>query len=323
VIAHRTSGRTALGLSLALATAALWALLPVALKFALEQIDALTLTWFRFLAAFVLFGVWIAAQGRAAQLRRLGAPGFRLLAVAALMLVANYCLYLLGLERTTPANAQVLMQLAPLLLAAGGVIVFGERLSRAQWLAVGALLLGLGSFFGEQLAAAVSNAGQYLAGSLFIVGAASTWAVYALAQKQLLAHLSSNTVLFVVFGVGSLALLPAADFTVFASIDAVHWVAIAFSAANTLVAYGAFAEALAHAEASRVSVVLALNPLLTLLVVAAAHLFSPGRFAPVEIGLFGCLGATCVVAGAMAISLANRKPSHPQVIPSLGTKTST
>ena len=72
-------------------------------------------------------------------------------------------------------------------------------------------------------------------------------------------------------GLGEVALLPFADFTAFAQIDAWHWVAVVFCALNTLAAYGAFAEALVHAEASRVSVVLALNPLLTMLVVGGAH----------------------------------------------------
>jgi drug/metabolite transporter (DMT)-like permease len=176
-----------------------------------------------------------------------------------------------------------------------------------QWAAAGLLLLGLAVFFGDRVFATLSNMRRYLTGSLLLGGAATTWAIYALAQKQLLTRLSSNTVLFVVFGTGSLALLGVADFTVFAGIDAVHWGAIAFCSVNTLLAYGAFAEALAHAEASRVSVVLALNPLLTLGVVAAAHFGLPATFPAVDVGLLAYLGAIFVVVGAMAISLSNRK----------------
>lgn len=307
MILHRTSGRTALGVSLALATAALWATLPVALKFALEQLDALTLTWFRFLLAFMLFGAWIAARGRQRELLALDRQGFELLAVAAVMLIGNYVLYLLGLHRTTPANSQVLMQLAPLLLAAGGVLVFGERLSRGQWLAFGALCLGLALFFWDRLSAVALDLERYIEGSALIVGAALVWAVYAMAQKQLLRQLSSHTVLCVIFGLGAVALLPFADFTAFAQIDAWHWVAVVFCALNTLAAYGAFAEALVHAEASRVSVVLALNPLLTMLVVGGAHEWIPSRFPAMEIDWLGYVGAACVVAGSAATSLFGRR----------------
>lgn len=322
MIAHQTTGRTALGLSLALSTAALWATLPVALKFSLEQVDAMTLTWFRFVVAFVLFGAWISAQGRGSQLLRLDRANVRLLAVASVMLIVNYSLYLLGLHRTTPATSQVLMQLAPLLLAVGGVVAFGERLSRTQWLAAGPLVLGLAIFFGDRVVSAVSDAGRYIEGTLLIAGAAGTWAVYALAQKQLLARLSSNTVLFVVFGLGSLVLLPLADFGAFRHIDGVHWLAVLFCSLNTLFAYGAFAEALAHTEASRVSVVLACNPLLTLLVVGAAHLAWPARFPPVDVEWLGYLGAILVVAGAVAISLSNRKRTPTATVGMLGSAAS-
>ena len=55
---HQASGRWKLGLALALLTAACWATLPVALKVTLEQVDPLTLTWFRFLLAAGLMGAW-------------------------------------------------------------------------------------------------------------------------------------------------------------------------------------------------------------------------------------------------------------------------
>ena len=58
----------------------------------------------------------------------------RLLIVATLGLAANYIGFLLGLDHTSPANAQVLIQLGPLLLALGGLVVFRERFAPAQWL---------------------------------------------------------------------------------------------------------------------------------------------------------------------------------------------
>lgn len=310
---HQITGRTTLGLSLALSTTILWATLPVALKFALEQIDAVTLTWFRFLGAFVLFGLWSLAQRRAGELLRLNRSGVRLLLLAAAMLIVNYVLYLFGLDRTTPATSQVLMQLAPLLLAAGGVVVFGERLSRARWLSFGVLSCGLALFCWDRLPAVFAEGSRYVQGSLLIAGAALTWAVYALAQKQLHGQLSSNSVLCFVFGVGSLVLLPAADVGSLGRVDGWHWVAIAFCTVNTLAAYGAFAEALAHVEASRVSAVLAANPLLTVSVVAGAHLVVPERFPAVEIDWLGYVGAACVVTGSAAASLfaQRQRPSPP------------
>jgi len=64
---HRASGRWRLGLSLTLLTALCWATLPIALKITLEQLDPITLTWFRFAVAALGVGGWLALRG--------GSPG--------------------------------------------------------------------------------------------------------------------------------------------------------------------------------------------------------------------------------------------------------
>ncbi|HBD19348.1 MAG TPA: EamA family transporter, partial [Arenimonas sp.] len=60
---HQASGRWKFGLVLALVTAGCWATLPVALKLTLEQLDPITLTWFRFLLAAGVMLAWLAARG--------------------------------------------------------------------------------------------------------------------------------------------------------------------------------------------------------------------------------------------------------------------
>ena len=73
---------------------------------------------------------------------------------------------------------------------------------------------------------------------------------------------------------------------------------------NTLVAYGAFAEALAHWEASRVSAALAVTPLVTFAAVAAAAALWPERVAAEDANLLAYLGALLVVLGSAATALA-------------------
>jgi drug/metabolite transporter (DMT)-like permease len=79
--------------------------------------------------------------------------------------------------------------------------------------------------------------------------------------------------------------------------------ALIYCAFNTLLAYGAFAEALAHWEASRVSVILALTPLLTLLAVEVVHGVAPHVVRPEQIGTIGFVGAALVVVGSGLSSL--------------------
>lgn len=304
---HRASGRWRLGLALALATAALWSTLPVALKITLEQLDPYTLTWFRFVVAFALMLAWRAARGGLAPLRGLPRRHLGLLAIAALGLIGNYVFYLLGVQFTSPANAQLLIQLAPLLMALGGIFVFGERFGRGQWLGLLVMVAGLGLFFADQLGHDTLPPGRYVWGSLLVLVAAVVWAAYALAQKQLLMRLSSPLILLVIYAVASVLLLPLAQPAALLRLDAMHWALLAYCALNTLGAYGCFAEALAHWEASRVSAILATTPLLCIAVVAGVHALWPAAIRAETITWAGFAGAGLVIAGSLLASLLGQR----------------
>ena len=305
---HQPSGRWRLGLLLAVVTAAFWATLPVALKVALERIDPYTLTWARFAFAALVLGAWLAWRGEWGALRGQPRRTWALLAVAALMLIGNYVFYLLGLHYTSPANAQLLIQAAPLLMALGGIFVFRERFGAWQWAGLAAIVAGLSLFFADQLTGPSGNGSRYLLGSALVIVAAGVWAVYALAQKQLLNRFSSPLILAFIYVVATVVLWPLAHPSVLADLDALHWTALAYCAINTLGAYGAFAEALAHWEASRVSVVLALTPLLTVATVEATHAIAPALVQPEQIAWIGWAGALLVVAGSALSALMRARP---------------
>lgn len=298
---HQPSGRWRLGLGLALITAGFWATLPVALKIALEALDPLTLTWARFAIAALVVGAWLAWRRGFRAYRGHGLGTWAMLLIAALTLIGNYVFYLVGLAWTTPATAQLLIQAAPLLMALGGIVVFRERFNRAQWLGFAAVSVGLLLFFLDQHEASDARPG-FLAGSALVLLAALVWAVYALLQKQLLNRFSSLAVLWVVYLVATVVLLPLANPAALLALDPLHALAFAYCALNTLGAYGAFAEALAHWEASRVSVVLALTPILTVLSVAAVHALWPALIAPERIAALGWTGAAMVLAGSVMVS---------------------
>ena len=71
-------------------------------------------------------------------------------AIAALTL--NYLTFVAGLDRTSPPNAEVIIQLAPMLPLLGGVVIFRERFSRLQAAGLVGLTGGLLMFFNEQRA---------------------------------------------------------------------------------------------------------------------------------------------------------------------------
>ena len=227
-----------------------------------------------------------------------------LLLIAVMGLLSNYIMYLSGLNFLTAETGQVVIQLAPFLMMLGGVIIFKERL--LLWQKAGALLLvaGLLLFFNERLVALILQAGTETLGVLLIIAAAVTWAGYALAQKQLLVSYSSKQIMYLIYIAGALAFLPVSDFTPLLNMTTLHWALLVFCCLNTVVAYGAFAEALHHWEASKVSAVLAVTPLFTILFAQLVAWLVPDFINAQALNIWSWIGAALVVSGSALTALA-------------------
>jgi drug/metabolite transporter (DMT)-like permease len=297
-----------LGLLLASMTCLFWATLPLALKVSLEALDPFTLTWIRFVCAAVFTFLLLAARNQLGGLRGLTSLQWFWLLVAAFGLIGNYVLYLIGLKYTTPANAQLLVQSAPLLLALGSVIWFKERINRYQAFGFAAIVLGLLLFFIEQRTRS-SAASTYGFGAMLILLGAITWVVYALIQKTFANRLTSQQVLLVMYVIAAIALLPTATPSALAQVDSTHWWAIGYCAFNTIAAYAAFAEAMALWDASRVSAILSMTPVFTVACVAILAPLFPAHLQPERIALMGFVGGALVVAGSITASLTKSKPA--------------
>ena len=296
------------GLFYASITTLAWGLLPLALKAMLSYMDPYTITWYRFLAATLVAGLVLAATGRLPRLGALDGVGRILMLVAILGLLGNYVFYLLGLEYASPGSTQVLIQLAPLFLVLGGVLFLGETFVPRQWLGFVALIAGLGLFFHTRLGEILRLEGEFVRGMGLIVLAALVWTAYALAQKLLLRYLTAQGVLLVIYAAASLALLPASAPAAVGSLGTWPLALLVFCSLNTLIAYGAFAEAMSHWEASRVSAVIAMSPLLTLFF---SHALSwlPGGYAHAErLDLVSIVGALLVVLGSATCALGQARP---------------
>ncbi|MBG1270152.1 DMT family transporter [Nostoc sp. WHI] len=300
---HQSSGRWRLGLALSLLTVLLWGILPIALAVTLQALDVYTVIWFRFLVSFSLLAVYLGIRGKLPNLEQLRSTSGKLLAIATIFLASNYFLFMQGLALTSPANAEVLIQLSTLLLGLGGLIIFKERYRLYQWIGISVLSCGYVLFFREQLTNLITAPNTYILGSILIVLAAITWAVYALAQKQLLQSLPSASIMLIIYGGCALLFTPLAKVKSIFTLDALHLGMLIFCALNTLIAYGAFAESLEHWEASRVSAVLALAPIITLISVAIISVRLPSLIPPEQFSLIGIMGASLVVIGSVAIAL--------------------
>ncbi|MDB9805621.1 DMT family transporter [Porticoccaceae bacterium] len=300
------SGRWKFGLLLALTTAILWGVLPIALKGVMETLDPITTTFFRFSLAALLLTPYILLRSRHTSglslFSRLRSPRLLLQMLAAgLLLTANYALYILGLQRTTAEAAQIVIQAAPMLLLLSGVWLFCERLSKLQWFGCICFITGLCVFFSPGFYDVFIAVNAYGIGVMLILIAALVWTGYAIMQKFLLQQFSSQETMVLFYWIGTLAFLPFADFTALPQLSGLQWGLLAFCGLNTLIAYGSFAEAMAHIEASKVSAILALTPMVT---VATVHLIPIPGLVVEPITLLTLCGAALVVGGSMLTALA-------------------
>jgi drug/metabolite transporter (DMT)-like permease len=296
-----------LGIALSLTTAALWGLLPIALKVVLESMDALTIVWWRFAVAMAGLGAFLAWRGALPRVRGAGRAAVALICAATLALVGNFVLYLVALDHATPSVTQVVIQLAPLLLLVGGVVVFHERLAAVQWAGFAILAAGLVLFFNNRLPELLRPAEGLGLGVGLTAAAAISWALYGLAQKQLHGHFTAQQVLFMIYCGATILLLPAAKPAQLAGLDALQLGMFAFCCANTLAAYGAFVEALYFWDVSRVSAVVATAPLFTIGAMWLVERLGLDLVDAEGLNALSITGALMVVGGSIACALAARR----------------
>lgn len=301
------TGNWRLGLLFASITAVSWGLLPIALKAMLDHMDPYTITWYRFVAAALIAGGALWITGGLPRLGKLDSRSRWILGVAVASLIGNYVLYLLGLSYASPGSTQVLIQLAPMFLLLGGLIVFRESFNMMQWLGLLILIAGLGLFFHDRLSELADLDTDLGKGVALISLAALVWALYAIAQKMLQGRMTSQGVLLVIYVAASVTLLPTSAPASIQTLSAWGFTLLVFCSLNTLIAYGAFAEALKHWEATRTSAVLAVTPLLTMLFGAVIAALPTGYVNQDSVDALSLTGAAMVVAGSAACALGGQR----------------
>ncbi len=288
----------------------MWGLLPLALKGLLEQMDTLTITWYRFSLSALIALIWYGHRSHHAIKNLLSKQHLGLMLLAISGLLINYLFYLLGLDHITSSAAQIVIQLAPLFLLLGSVAIFKERLSSWQWLGVFTFCIGILLFFHQRLNSAVATDEHYLTGIMYIIFSAIAWAGYGLAQKQLIKFESSSDILLILYIAGTLCFLPFSEPAQIINLNSLELGLLAFVSVNTIIAYSSFGFAITHWEASRVSAAITLTPLLTLLFVRLLNHWHPGYIEVEPMDLLSWFGGLLVVSGAITTALA-KSSKHP------------
>ena len=155
----------------------------------------------RVLGALVLF--WSVRVFRPERVRMEDAV--RLLLCAVFGVALNQLMFFHGLMRTSPVHASIIMVATPILVLVTSGVLLGERIGPGKMLGVGlgaagALLL---IFFRNG-----DDAGSTMLGDLFILINASSYGVYLVLVKPLMARYSAITVMAWCFLLGTLMVLP-------------------------------------------------------------------------------------------------------------------
>ena len=293
------------GVLYALAAALIWGFLAIALKVALNHVPALTIVWIRFVVAFsVLWLVLFFKQKSALQVMR-RPPVWAL--VAAVALAFNYVGYIKGLNLTTPSNAQVVIQVAPLLLIVVGIIIYKEKVSLRQGMGFLAAIIGFALFYRDQISQLLGSHESYLSGIVWVVAAALAWVVYASLQKNLVQVHHAQGLNLLIYLVPAILLIPTVDFNILGDLSFPVWILMILLGLSTLLAYGAIAEAFRFLPANKVGIIVTINPIVTIITMSILTSIGVDWIDPERISFYGFLGAALILAGVITATIARKK----------------
>lgn len=298
------------GILYTLITVLMWGVLAIALKVASKEIDSPTIVWFRFSLAFSGMFVWMAVSNPK-ELKILYKPSW-LIVISSLALAWNYIGFMLGIQYTSPSNAQVAIQSGPVLLAVFGIFFFKEKISRIQIVGFLLTIIGFWIFYQQHVGAVpAGQEGQYTKGMLITLTGAVAWAIYAILQKKLVLSYSVGTLNVFIFGLPILLYLPFVDFANLAHVSFGYWALLVFLGANTLISYGCLSLALKYLEAGKVSVIIVLNPIITFVLMGVLTWMQVAWIDGEHFSVLSIVGALIALAGAILVV---RKKKNPKVI---------
>ncbi|MBF9000102.1 DMT family transporter [Vibrio nitrifigilis] len=303
-----------LGLALSCTTALFWGMIPIALKLSSGFADPVTLTWSRFTFAAIVVFVWQWQHGRLHEFRQLNRKEWLRLFAAGCFLIINYTTFAWGVTFLRPEVAQLGMQISPVFMALGGLLFLKEQVSWQQWACFGLLILGLLVFFHPVLTGDYhGDVHNLVTGLIIIFISAFSWCIYALTQKTLFKKLSSSNILLMIYILATVVMAPFSSpmlLTTMSSNDT--WVML-FCCINTVVAYGAFTQAMRYWETVQVSAVIAVVPVVVFVLTELCVVFGlwSSIISESHVDWLSMAGMFMVVGSAISVQVvsarANRK----------------
>ena len=288
-----------------LVTVSLWGVLPIFLKLGLNYYSAGTIAWFRFFFSFLMLFSFLFVFG----------PGCRILLRPPIMgilgggaLAANYFGMTQGIDLSGASNAAIIIQVAPLLLVIIGVLFFKEAIRLKQLIGIVISIIGFYLFYLDRLGNIVNHV-DYSVANRWVLFAAMLWVLYMVCQKKLSIKYSAQTINLIIYAVAMIVLMPFVEWDEFFGGSAMGWILLIILGLNTLLAYGALAEAVECIPLTLISILITLNPLITLSGMWVLNTFNVGVLPAENISWHGYLGGVIAVSGVVLV-VSSRNKAH-------------
>ncbi len=227
----------------------------VSAKITVAIAPPLTIGFFRFLIAGVLFALFLPVMGLKPW-KLFNRENVRILFLAGLTGVFGYgVLFLTGMRFTTAAQGSIIAGFNPASVSLFAHVIHGERLGR-RWQYSGFALAFTGVVFVVGVQALMDFQPDHLIGNLIIVGAMLTWGLYSSIGKEAMKTMSAPEVTAggvilgcVLFGAGALT---EEVWSLPALYDTIFWLNVLYlGACVTFVAFLFYFEAIKNIGATR------------------------------------------------------------------------
>jgi drug/metabolite transporter (DMT)-like permease len=283
----------------AIFTAFLWAILPFVLVPLFQAVDVLHVISFRFVFSFAVVFSFLGFRYRW-KWKRIFQWSLPVLA-AGLLLSLNYFGFSYGLSLTTASTAQILIQSGPLIFTVLGLFVLKERLSKVQILGLALACVGFLLFYEDKIQNFLGSVANYKEGVFWIFVGGLSWGVYAIFHKIACRRHDPQQINLMIYLTGSILYVPWLSPTNLISLSTSVWLLLLFASVNTVLAYGSLSEALKRMPSTKVSLILCLNPILTMLISEIGTAFEISWLGTEVLQEMAWVGGGLVILGAILV----------------------
>ena len=237
-----------------------FAFAPILVRWAGDAPGLAVAVWRTVTAAAVL--VPVAAIRSRAEMRRFSGRDVLLIGAAGVFLGLHFIAWIESLYHTTVASASVLVTTSPIILAALGYMLLGERLRRGTVVAIGGAVGGAGLIGWADAGTVVLGQGALLGNSLALSGAVlvSVYLLIGRVVRQKVSWLAYVTPLYTVAALTALAAAALRDVALLGYSWRFYALCAGLALGPQVLGHGSFNYALQHVPAAIVGMLALLEP---------------------------------------------------------------